>query len=791
MTRPGRSFVLMLLPLWLASSHAGLAAEALRLSGPEIFRQLCAKCHGRTGEGVKGKYADALRGDWSIERLTRYIDRNMPENNPGKCKGEDAAAVARYIYDAFYSREARLRNKPARVELVRLTNRQYLNSVADLLKHFTGSDPDLGAERGLNAVYYDSRDFDGDKKVFEREDREVGFDFGTGKPATQFTNTSGFSIQWRGSLIAEETGEYEFILRTPNGARLWVNDEQEPLIDAWVASGIVTEHKAALRLIGGRVYPLQLNFFKFKEKTASVSLQWKPPHGAQQIIPARNLSPTRVSPTFVISTPFPADDSSVGYERGVGVSKAWDEAATQAAIEAANYVVQNLDHLAHTKPNDTNRIAKAQSFCHEFAATAFRRPLTRDQARLISAQFSGKLLRSAEFHFGANLSPVPKGPKRSSALRPGLAGALEDSVKRVVLLTLKSPHFLYLGLDSGKPDDFDVAARLSFGLWDSLPDPELSARAAQGGLRNCEQVAQQARRMLGDRRARSKMQAFFEHWLQMKHVEDLSKDDKLFPGFTPEIVADLRSSLNVFLDHVTWSDASDYRALLLADYLYVNNRLAQFYGMATNATDDLFEATPGSTERSGVLTHPYLLASFSYQKFSSPIHRGVFLTRNIMGRALKPPPMAQTFKDAEFAPDLTMREKVAQMTRPQACQTCHSVINPLGFSLEHFDAVGRFRTSDHDKPIDAVSDYTTADGRTIRLAGPRDVAAFAVNSEQAQNGFIEQLFHHVVKQPMAAYGRDVPERLRQLFVASGFNMQTLLVECAATAAMHGVAQPTF
>src|SRR5207245_4866745 len=143
--------------------------------------------------------------------------------------------------------------------------------------------------------------------------------------------------------IADETGEYEFIVRTPNGVRLWVNDETEPLIDAWVGSNQDRQEKAKLRLIGGRVYPLRLNYFTYKEKSAGISLQWKPPRGAQQPVPPHNLSTGTASPTFVLSTPFPPDDSSFGYERGMSVSKAWDEATTAAAIEVANHVLRNLD----------------------------------------------------------------------------------------------------------------------------------------------------------------------------------------------------------------------------------------------------------------------------------------------------------------------------------------------------------------------------------------------------------------------------------------------------------------
>jgi len=275
----------------------------------------------------------------------------------------------------------------------------------------------------------------------------------------------------------------------------------------------------------------------------------------------------------------------------------------------------------------------------------------------------------------------------------------------------------------------------------------------------------------------------------MDRVEDVAKDATLFPGFTPEIIADLRTSLNLFLDDVVWSPSSDYRRLLLEDDLFVNNRLAQFYGVNTNATDDFVKVSLDPKQRSGVVTHPYLLAAFSYPKSTSPIHRGVFLTRNIVGRALKPPPMAVAFKDADFAPNLTMREKVAELTRPQACQGCHSVINPLGFSLEHYDAVGRFRTEEANRPIDAASEYTTDEGGKISLRGARDVAEFAAGSEHAHNAFIEQLFHQVVKQPMRAYGADVPDRLRQSFVASSFNIQQLLVDIVTLSAQHGIDGP--
>ena len=139
---------------------------------------------------------------------------------------------------------------------------------------------------------------------------------------------------------------------------------------------------------------------------------------------------------------------------------------------------------------------------------------------------------------------------------------------------------------------------------------------------------------------------------------------------------------------------------------------------------------------------------------------------------------------------MTMREKVTQLTRSENCQGCHAVINPLGFALEHFDAVGRYRTEDTGRAIDAASDYADDEHASVRLAGARDVAEFAIASEHANRAFIEQLFHHLIKQSPRAYGPATLARLRDSFIASGYNLRTLLADIATLAALHGAAPTT-
>lgn len=191
-----------------------------------------------------------------------------------------------------------------------------------------------------------------------------------------------------------------------------------------------------------------------------------------------------------------------------------------------------------------------------------------------------------------------------------------------------------------------------------------------------------------------------------------------------------------------------------------------------------------------MVTHPYLLTSFAYHDNTSPIHRGVFLTRHIVGMRLKPPPEAIKFEDSRFDPHLTMREKVTELTRNQSCMGCHATINPLGFSLEHFDAIGRWRAREKDKPIVSKGEFIDSTGAEVKLSGARDLAVYAAESPVAQAGFVAQLFDHVAKQPVEAYGPETLDRLWVSFTRSGFKIRDLLVEMAVTQALgSGLSSP--
>jgi len=744
--------------------------------GLAVYREHCVRCHGDNGVGTPDM-PDPLVGDRSVNQLAAYIDQTMPEDDPSLVTGEAARQVAAYMHEAFYSAVARDRNRPARRELSRLTVRQYRNALADLVGSFRGWVPAADDRRGLRGEYYETREFNRQKGlVFERIDPQVDFDFGLEGPDPERFRPNRFAIRWLGSIVPAETGVYEFTLRTDHSARLFLNRAwyEEPLVDAYVKSGNDTEYRGSIFLLGGRPYPLRLEFSKAVQgvddrthevsKHASIELLWKPPHGVFEHVPAERLVPLDSPDTFVAATPFPPDDRSIGYERGTSVSKEWYASATAAAVETADYVLEHVEHLARVKRDAPDRAAKLQAFAATFAERAFRRPLTPALKTLVV--------------------------DRPFADAPDLDAAL----KRSILAVLGSPRFLFHD-PADAADGFATAARLSFGLWDSIPDQPLRDAAARKQLADARAVRAQAERMVQDRRTRAKIRDFLFAWLRVDHGPEIVKDVTRYSAFSPETAADMRASLDLFLDDVVWGPADrgggDFRRLFTDDEVHVNGRLAPLYGVTLPADAPFRRVRLDDGRRAGVLTHPYMASVLSYAGSTSPIHRGVFLSRSVLGNMLKPPQEAVTPLAPELHPQLSTRERVALQTSAVACQGCHAMINPLGFALEEFDPIGRHRTVESrplpggdmwEKPVDASGSYLPREGPAAAFRGARELAAMIAGSRDAQEAFVQSLFHALVKQPVRAFGPDTLESLRQSFLASGCDVRRLAVDIMVVAA---------
>ena len=263
--------------------------------------------------------------------------------------------------------------------------------------------------------------------------------------------------------------------------------------------------------------------------------------------------------------------------------------------------------------------------------------------------------------------------------------------------------------------DLDIASRLSFFLWSSLPDDELLELASAGALGDAVTLQQQVRRMLDDPRAATLVTNFASQWLHLRNMRAVAPDVNAFPEFDDDLREAFQRETELFLEAQLREDRSVLE-LLTADYTYVNERLARHYGVEGIHGSHFRRVTFGDDRRAGLLGHGSILTVTSYANRTSPVVRGKWLLENILGAPPPPPPPdVPPFEENDVSGARSMRERMEQHRANPVCASCHAQMDPLGFALENFDAIGRWRdATDAGDPIDAVG--ALPDGR--RFDGP-------------------------------------------------------------------------
>ena len=277
---------------------------------------------------------------------------------------------------------------------------------------------------------------------------------------------------------------------------------------------------------------------------------------------------------------------------------------------------------------------------------------------------------------------------------------------------LVSPEFLFRieqdppGVASNavyRISDVTLASRLSFFLWSSIPDDELLASAERGELHKPRVLEKQVRRMLADARAESLVANFAGQWLHLRNLESFTPDLRLFPDFDDNLRQAFRRETELHFETMLREDRS-VLDLLKADYTFLNERLAKHYGIP-NVYGSQFRrvALDKNSERGGLLRQGSILTVTSYATRTSPVIRGNWILGNLFGMAAPPPPAAvPALKENTISESLPMRQRLAEHRANAACASCHSLMDPVGFSLENFDAIGRWRTIEDGLPIDVT-----------------------------------------------------------------------------------------
>ena len=290
-------------------------------------------------------------------------------------------------------------------------------------------------------------------------------------------------------------------------------------------------------------------------------------------------------------------------------------------------------------------------------------------------------------------------------------GHFDAGIEMALSGVLVNPNFLFrierdpAGVAPGEAhriSDLELASRLSFFLWSSIPDDELLEAAIAGTLREPQVLSKQVRRMLADPRSRSLATNFAGQWLHLRNLEAITPDLRLFPDFDDNLRQSMRRETELLVETVIRENCSAL-VLLNADFTFVNERLAKHYGFK-HLYGSRFRRVPleEASQRGGLLRHGSILTVTSYATRTSPVIRGKWILENLMGTPPPPPlPDVPALKDNTVAANLTVRQRLAEHRANEACASCHNLMDPLGFALENFDAVGRWRTLDEGNPIDA------------------------------------------------------------------------------------------
>ena len=293
-------------------------------------------------------------------------------------------------------------------------------------------------------------------------------------------------------------------------------------------------------------------------------------------------------------------------------------------------------------------------------------------------------------------------------------GDFETGIEMALRAILTSTEFIFRierdpeNLAPNRPyriNDTELASRLSFFLWSSIPDDELLDLAAQGKLHEPAVLERQVRRMLADARSQSLVTNFGGQWLYLRNLADAGPDGRQFPDFDDNVRQAFRQETELFLESIIKEDRSVVD-LLNANYTFLNERLAKYYGIPNVYGSNFRRVTlPNDSIRGGLLGKGSLLTVTSYANRTSPVQRGKWVLENILGTPPPPPPpnVPPLTDDNPVGKVLTMRERMAQHRANPACSACHQLMDPIGLSFEHFDATGRWRDlSEGDIPIDAA-----------------------------------------------------------------------------------------
>lgn len=477
---------------------------------------------------------------------------------------------------------------------------------------------------------------------------------------------------------------------------------------------------------------------------------------------------------------FPPDEKSAGFDNQATTLVVSPLLAEEYLSAAENLASNNIDRLmndlpacAGASPDQAQCKQQAEAFIRDFGTRAFRRPLAADEIATHVALFD----QGVTLDEGAYSSRM--------------------GVQMVVQAMLQSPHFLYR-VEFGMPDpvegdiveltSYEVASRLSYLLWNTMPDNALFEAAEADELRDPDEIERQARRMLETPRAREAVKNFHRQWLDLEEVVEVvqanGKNRAVYPEYRETLLPAMQEETELFLDHAIFEENASVDTLFTASYTMMNGPLAEYYGIENGPTGDEFtrvELDP--TRYSGFLTHPGLLSLHALSDRSSPIHRGKFVRESLFCQA-PPPPPDNVPPPPVLDPNATTRSQFEQHQSEPVCAGCHQLMDPIGFGFENFDGIGKFRDSEAGQPIDASGNIIQTVDIDGEFNGVVELGQLLGNSQQVRECVASQWFRFGYGRVETDQDTCAVDTILQRFEDADYDVKELIIALTQTDAFR-------
>jgi hypothetical protein len=407
--------------------------------------------------------------------------------------------------------------------------------------------------------------------------------------------------------------------------------------------------------------------------------------------------------------------------------------------------------------------AGAELIARPFLMRAYRRPATDDEVKEVLAVFSAALKRNL-----------------------GWDGSLRVMFKAVLV----SPKFLFLDearrADAKEPwavDDYELASRLSYFLWSSMPDEELLTLADEKKLRDDATLAAQTKRMLADDKARALTKNFGGQWLHFEEVYNtVDPDRRKFPEFNDTVRRAMHDQAFAFTD-VLLRQNGRVLDILQSDYTFLNEPLAKFYGLPSVAGMDMQKVKLPDTGRGGIVGMGAILAYAAYPQRTSPVLRGKWVLETLLGTPPPPPPpnVGSLPEDDRALKGKTLRQRLEAHREKPACVGCHARMDPIGFALENLDAVGRWRDQENGKPVDSVGQLL--DGRTFR--GPAELSKVLLEEkDKFTRTLCSRLLGYALNRGLEVSDQPTLLRLEEVLRQNDYRSEPLIVALVQSTAFR-------